>query len=62
MFEQLYFVGQREGQLNIMYSLDKCVSYSITYLAIFMAHNSSRDSGPEFYLIDCTIGFIIIIY
>ena len=40
MFEQFYFVGQRERQL-IMYSLDICMSYS-TYLAIFKAHSGSR--------------------
>ena len=56
VFKQLYFVGQRERQL-IMHLLDICVSYS-TYLAISTAHN-----GPEFslnYLIDYTIGLIII--
>ena len=42
MFEQLYFVGQRERQ-PLMYSLGICVSYS-TYLVIFMAHNGSREA------------------
>ena len=37
-----YFVGQRKDQL-IMYSLDLCVS-CFTYLAIFMAHQGSREA------------------
>ena len=42
VFELLYFVGQHERQC-IMYSLDLCVSCS-TYLAIFMAHECSREA------------------